>query len=182
MGFVLLFLLIVGLVFVLIAVHETGHYLAGLMGGIPGGDMKLVLLSFPQHVAVRDGSDWVSPVRDIERYIAVTRRHFVSRWAAFRWVAGGMVLELAFAAAVWGAALGSGYRGVAFTTGCISLGMYAINVGLMDLPWALRYRCAAGDTSGLWQIAPVAAVIFSGVMVASRVLLVVFSAELNAAP
>jgi hypothetical protein len=182
MGFLLLFLLIVGLVFVLITVHETGHYLAGLMGGIPARDMKLVLLAFPQHVAVRDGDEWVSPVRDIERYIAVTRRYFISRWAAFRWVAGGMVLELAFAAVVWGTALLSGYRGVAFWTACTSLSMYAINVGLMDLPWALRYRCAVGDTSGLWQIAPVPALVFTAVMVASRVLLVVFSAEPGAAP
>lgn len=177
MGFVLLFLLIVGLVFVLITVHETGHYLAGLMGGIPARDMKLVLFVFPQHVAVRDGDDWVSPVRDIGRYIAVTQRHLYSRWAAFRWVAGGMVLELAFAVVVWGTTLWSGYRALALTTGCVSLGMYAINVGLMDLPWALRYQCAAGDTSGMWQIAPVPAVFFTVVMVASRVLLVVFSAE-----
>ena len=113
MGFVLLFLLIVGLVFVLIAVHETGHYLAGLMGGIPARDLKVVLFAFPQHVAVRDGSAWVSPVRDLERFIAVTRRHFVSRWAAFRWVAGGMVLELTFAAAVWATAVLSGYPAVA---------------------------------------------------------------------
>ena len=54
--------------------------------------------------------------------------------------------------------------------------MYAVNVGFMDLPWALRHRCAAGDTSGLWQIAPVPAVVFSGVMVASRVMLIVLNA------
>ena len=182
MGPFLLFLLIVGLVVALIAVHETGHYLAGLMGGIPAREMKLVLLAFPQHVAVRDGDEWVSPVKDISRYIAVTQRHLDSRWAAFRWVAGGMVLELAFATAVWGVALASGYPRVAFTIGCVSLGMYAINVGFMDLPWAWKYRCAAGDTSGLWQIAPVAALIFSALMVASRVLLVVLSAEPARAP
>jgi hypothetical protein len=179
MGFVLFFLLIVGLVVVLITVHETGHYVAGLMGGIPARDMKLVLIAFPQHVAVRDGDEWVSPVRDIRRYIEITRRHLSSRGAAFRWVAGGMALELAFTAGLWGAAMGAGYRGVAFSAACVSLGMYAINVVLMDLPCALRYRCAAGDTSGLWQIAPVRAVIFSAVMVASRVLLVVFSAAPN---
>ena len=55
--------------------------------------------------------------------------------------------------------------------------MYAINVGFMDLPWALRYRSAAGDTSGLWQLAPVPAVIFSAVMVASRILLVVLERQ-----
>jgi hypothetical protein len=178
MGALILFLLILALVFVLIAVHETGHYLAGWMGGIPARDMKLVLFTFPQHVAVRDGEEWVSPVGDMRRYIEVTRRHLHCRSAAFGWVAGGMMLELAFAAALWATAFWSGYRAVAFWTACVSLGMWAINVGLMDLPWALRYRSAAGDTSGLWQIAPVAAVIFTAVMVASRVLLMVFSAEL----
>jgi hypothetical protein len=182
MGPLFLFLLILALVFVLITVHETGHFVAGWMGGIPARDMKLVLWTFPQHVAVRDGEEWVSPVRDIRHYIEITRRHLSSRGAAFRWVAGGMALELAFTASLWSAAMGTGYRAVAFWAACVSLGMYAINVGLMDLPWALRYRCAAGDTSGLWQIAPVPAVLFTAVMVASRVVLVVLSAELGAAP
>jgi hypothetical protein len=39
-----------------------------------------------------------------------------------------------------------------------------------------------GDTSGLWQIAPVPAVLFSAVMVIGRALLLVVSAEPNAAP
>jgi hypothetical protein len=176
MGPLLLFLLILTLVFVLIAVHEAGHYLAGLMGGIPAREMRVVLLAFPQHVALRDGQDWVSPVRDIHRYIAITQRYFGSYWVAFRWLAGGMVVELAFVACVWAAALYGGYRTAAFWTACVSLSMYVINVGLMDLPWALRYGRGVGDTSGLWQIAPVPAVIFSVVMVASRILLVVFSA------
>jgi hypothetical protein len=176
MGFLLLFFLIGALVFLLIVVHESGHYLAGLMGGIPARNMRLVLLTFPQHVAVRDGEDWVSPVRDIRRYIAVTRRHLSSRAVAFRWVAGGMTLELAFTATLWGTVMEAGYREVAFWAAGVSLAMYAINVGLLDLPWALRYRCAVGDTSGLWQIAPVPAVIFSATMIASRVLLMVLSA------
>lgn len=176
MGELLLFVLILSLVFVLIVVHEAGHYFAGLMSGLPAGDMKLVLLAFPQHVALRDGGEWVSPVRDIDRYVAVSTRHLRSRAAAFWWVAGGLVFELIFAAVACGVALALGYRTVAFWVACISLGMYAINVGLMDLPWALRYRHAAGDTSGLWQIAPVPAVIFSIVMVVSRVLLLVLIA------
>src|SRR5262245_38074107 len=182
MDFVLLFFLILAFVFVLIVVHESGHYLAGLVGGIPARDMRLVLFAFPQHVAVRDGDEWVSPVRDIRRYIEITRRHLRSRAAAFVWVAGGMALELVFTAALWGAAMGAGYCGVAFWAASVSLAMYAINVGLMDLPWALRYRCAVGDTSGLWQIAPVPAVIFSALMVTSRVLLVMLSAAPGTSP
>jgi hypothetical protein len=174
-GFPVFFCLILALVFLLIVVHETGHFLAGLMGGIPARDMKLVLLAFPQHVALRDGNEWVSPVRDIVHYIGISQRHLATRAAAFRWVAGGMVLELAFVAVVCVLCRMSGYPALAFWAACISLGMYLINVCLMDLPWALRYRCAAGDTSGLWQIAPIPAVLFSLAMLASRLLLVVYS-------
>jgi hypothetical protein len=175
LGFAVFFFLILVLVFLLIVVHETGHFLAGLMGGIPARDMKLVLLAFPQHVALRDGDEWVSPVRDITRYVEITRRYFATRGTAFRWVAGGMVLELAFVTLVWALCLMTGYPALAFWAACISLGMYLINVCLMDLPWALRYRCAAGDTSGLWQIAPVPALLFSLFMLTSRLLLVVYS-------
>src|SRR5262245_47907700 len=130
MGPLLLFLLIIVLVFAMIAVHEAGHYLAGLMGGLPARDMKLMLFAFPQHVALRDGDEWVSPVRDIVRYVDITRRHFATRAAAFWWVAGGMVSELAFTTSVWTAAIASGYPRVALCVACLSLGMYVINVGL----------------------------------------------------
>jgi hypothetical protein len=173
MGPLLLFILILVWVFALIAVHEIGHFILGWIGGLPARDMKLRLLAFPQHVALRDGAEWISPVRDIRRYVEVTRRHFRTRAAAFAWVAGGMMLELLWTGAVCGAALLGGYREIAFWAACVSLGMYAINVGLMDLPWALRYRTAAGDTSGLWEIAHWPAVIFSVCMAASRILLVV---------
>jgi hypothetical protein len=86
-----------------------------------------------------------------------------------------MTVELAFTTALWTAAMAGGYRELAFWAAAISLGMYAINVCLMDLPWAVRYRTAAGDTSGLWQIAPVSAVVFSLLMIAGRVLLVAFT-------
>jgi hypothetical protein len=181
MDFVLLFFLVLALVFVLIVVHEAGHYLAGWAGGIPPRAMRLVLFAFPQHVAVLDGDVWMSPVRDIRRYIETTRRYLSTRSAAFCWVAGGMALESAFTAALWGVAMGAGYRGVASWAVGVFLAMYAVNVGLMDLPWALRYRCAVGDTSGLWQIALVPAAVFSAVMVISRLLLLVVSAEPNAA-
>ena len=49
------FFLVPTLVFTLIAVHEAGHYLAGLTAGIPAAAMRIRLPTFPQHVALRDG-------------------------------------------------------------------------------------------------------------------------------
>jgi hypothetical protein len=92
------FFLAPALVFVLIAVHETGHYFAGLTAGIPAAAMRIRLFTFPQHVALRDGAGWVSPVTDIERFVEVSRRYLLTRSAAFRWVAGGIVAETGFTA------------------------------------------------------------------------------------
>ena len=52
MQFFLILFTILAFVFTLIAVHEAGHYLAGLTAGIPASVMKIRLLTFPQHVAL----------------------------------------------------------------------------------------------------------------------------------
>ena len=118
--------LVLAIVFTLIAVHEAGHFLAGMVAGIPAHDMRIVLLAFPQHVALRDGDRWVSPIRDIERFITVSRHHLASRGAAFLWVAGGMVFELIVTALACLASISVGWRGVAFWVACLSLSMYLI--------------------------------------------------------
>lgn len=43
------------LVIVLITVHEIGHWLMGLLAGIPARAMRIRLLTFPQQVVLRDG-------------------------------------------------------------------------------------------------------------------------------
>jgi hypothetical protein len=131
------FFLAPALVFVLIAVHELGHYLAGLTAGIPASAMRIRLLTFPQHVALRDGDRWVSPVRDIEHFVEVSRGYLSTRSAAFRWVAGGLVAETGFTTLACLLAVRLGWQSVAFWTAVISLAMYLINVLLMDVPWAL---------------------------------------------
>jgi hypothetical protein len=58
-----LFLILV-IAFSLIAAHESDHYLAGMIAGIPARDMRIVLLAFPQHVqGVSRGSDLIQGVR-----------------------------------------------------------------------------------------------------------------------
>jgi hypothetical protein len=166
------FFLVPALLFVLIAVHETGHYLAGLTGGIPATAMKVRLLTFPQHVALRDGDRWASPVKDIGRYVEVSRRYLSTRAAAFRWVAGGLVVETTFTVLLCVLAMQLGWQSVAFWAAVLSLATYLINVLLMDVPWALIHHHACGDTSGLWEIARLPALVVTTLMVAIRLLLV----------
>ncbi len=160
------------MVFALIAVHEAGHYVAGLTAGIPAAAMRIRLLTFPQHVALRDGDRWVSPVKDIEHYVEVSRRYLPTRAAAFRWVAGGLVTETGFTIIVCILTVQLGWRSVAFWMAVTSLAMYLINVLLMDIPWAMIRRHAFGDTSGLWEISRLPALVVTALMLAIRLLLV----------
>jgi hypothetical protein len=166
------FFLVPALVFGLIAVHEAGHYIAGLTAGIPTTAMRIRLLTFPQHVALWDGDRWVSPIKDIEHFIEVSRRYLSTRAAAFRWVAGGLVTETGFTTIVRILAMQLGWRSVAFWTAVISLAMYLINVLVMDIPWALIRGHAFGDTSGLWEISKMPALVVTAMMLAIRLLLV----------
>jgi hypothetical protein len=176
MAFLLILLMMIVLVFVLIAVHETGHYLAGLTAGIPASTMRIRLFTFPQHVALRDGDDWLSPIADIERYVNVSRRYLSSRGAAFRWVAGGMVVETIFTSLSCVTAFLLGWTFLAFWTAVMSLSMYVINVSLMDVPWALIRGHAFGDTSGLWIIAKLPAALLTILLLIVRISLVWYAA------
>lgn len=173
MQFFLIFFTNLALVFTMIAVHETGHYLAGLTAGIPASVMKIRLFTFPQHVALRDGDSWISPVGNIDRYIAVSQRYLSTRAAAFRWVAGGLVVGELFSVLVCLLAfqlLGWGF--LAYWTAVMSLAMYLIYVLLMDLPWALLLGHPCGDTSGLWMIAKVPTVLLTTLILLVDIFLV----------
>ena len=172
MQFFLILFTNLALVFTMIAVHEAGHYFAGLTAGIPANVMKIRLFAFPQHVALRDGDSWISPVANIERYIAVSSRYLSTRAAAFRWVAGGMVVGELFSVLVCLTAFQLGWTFLAFWTAVMSLAMYLINVLLMDLPWALLRGTPAGDTSGLWMIAKLPAALLTIIILLVDIFLV----------
>lgn len=78
--------------FAIVAVHECGHYLAGLLIGVPCRDMRIRLFCFPQHVALRDGHEWVSPI-EIERYVRLAEAYMPTTGRALLYVAGGFILE-----------------------------------------------------------------------------------------
>ena len=81
-----------GAYFAVVTVHEVGHYLAGLLIGVPRSDMRIRLLCFPQHVALRDGHDWVSPLEN-ERFVKLAEAFMPTTGRAMIFVAGGFVLE-----------------------------------------------------------------------------------------
>lgn len=126
-------------ILVLISVHETGHFLAGWAVGVPAVDMRIRLFCFPQHVALRDGTEWVPP-SDLQRYLRIMRRHLHSPSAEFVYVAGGLLLETVFAVAVTIIAKLSGAPGPALMVAGLSLIFYLILAFFIDLPLAIYRR------------------------------------------
>jgi len=76
------------LLFVLISVHELGHWFFGRLVGIPSGQMRIRLLTFPQQVQIRDSQGWVS-VATFDRYFNRLREIVPSRSGQFANVVGG---------------------------------------------------------------------------------------------
>src|SRR6516164_11192108 len=122
--------------FLLVAVHEVGHYLAGWAAGIPAAEMRIRLFTFPQHVALRDGERWVLSF-DLESYLAVMRRHLLTTPRLYLYTAGGMLLETAFVLTVCVLALRWGQHWLALLVAGMSLGMLLVYLAAMDVPMAI---------------------------------------------
>ena len=83
-----------------------------------------------------------------------------------------MAVETVFTTLLCLTALQFGWTFFAFWIAAVSLGMYLINVLLMDIPWALVRGHAFGDTSGLWTIARTPAALVTILLLAVRIFLV----------
>ncbi len=161
----LIFLGYLGVVFVLIAVHEFGHYLAGCLGGIPAGEMRIRLLTFPQHVVIKQGEEWVSPM-EIDKYIALVWEHLKTKPKVYFYVAGGFLMETLFTIALGTGLILAGHSRAAFALVGLS--------SMILLPWLIlepimicRGRIF-GDLSGLWFLRRLPTLAFIVFLIASR--------------
>ncbi len=147
-------LLNIAVIFCLFIIHESGHYLAGRVIGIPGGEMKIRLFTLPPHVALigTDGS-WISPT-EYESYIDRLSEFSDEEWKDYTFVAGGHATELFGVAGITAAALISGSELLAhlaelFVIFCLILSVVYL---LMDLFYSIRNHIPFGDFSGQWMI------------------------------
>jgi len=169
MEFIAIFLFYAACVFLLIGVHETGHYLAGVAGGIPAKEMRIRLFVFPQHVVLRDGERWISP-SDHGPFVETVWRHLATRPRVYFFVAGGLLLETVFTSIVSVLLVQFGWPKMALALVGLSL--------IMFVPWLLlepimvwRTGHAWGDFSGMWFIAKLPTVILVLALLAIRVVL-----------
>lgn len=142
--------------FAIVAVHEAGHYLGGLLVGVPPGNMRIRLLLFPQHVALRDGQEWVSPI-EIERYVRLAEVYMPTTTRALIFVAGGFVVET-FGLLLW-VTMKLPYHQLAISLALmLTLFYFAADVAIF-----IKTRKASMDFSALYSISP----IWGGLLVAA---------------
>jgi len=133
--------------------------------------MRIRLFTFPQHVVLRDGDEWVAPF-DLVRYLGVMQRYLGTGARLYAYTAGGLLFETVFTVVTSVVAKAAGWHGLALMVAGQSLAMYLIFVFLMDLPVALRRGYPWGDVSGMWFIAKVPTAILAVGLLAVRLLLV----------
>ncbi len=144
--------------FAIVAVHEVGHYLAGLAIGVPWRRMRIRLFTFPQHVALKDGDEWISPVQT-DRYLKLAEPLMPTTASALIFVAGGFLLETA-SLLLWAVLRLPFYN----ATSRLALGMTLLYL-VFDAAIFLRTRKAGMDFSALCSISP----LFGSLIVAAIV-------------
>ncbi len=163
------------LLFLLISVHELGHWFFGRLAGIPNNQMKIRLLTFPQQVQIRDTDGWVS-VSTFDRYFTRLRELVPSRSGQFAYVVGGFVFETVFLITVTFVVGYQGYWLYAIVAPGLSLMMYLIYLFAMDFPQSRALQKPWGDSTILYSLAPRCAIIVAACMVVVRITLVLLAA------
>jgi len=155
-------------VFVMIALHECGHFIAGLGAGIPVDQMKIRFMVFPQYVALRDGDDWLSPVGDSQRYIARSMAMIKGKKRAIAYVSGGLLAQTAVFAAFVLVCRSMAVHRLWVTPVACALVALPILYLLADLFATKRANHPCGDFSGLWKISPLASVWVTAIVICSH--------------
>lgn len=161
-----IFLTCLAAVFVVIAFHECGHYLAGAASGIPWSAMKIRLLTFPQHVALRSNDQWLHPQRDYEKYAAASMDFLKDRTRAGLYVSSGLLSQtFAFACIAFG--LGTlGIPHVWLTPILATLTSMPCVYLCFDLLASRSNGRPCGDFTFLWKISPIASLALTSFVIA----------------
>lgn len=141
---------------IVMSVHKLGHYLVGRwVVGVPAGDIRLVLTSLPQYVAVRDGDQWVTAAA-FEEYLTAYARYDPDATHLASFLAAGELTQTAgvIAIAVVGVLADATIVAQSAILGSLLLTGYHL---FSDLGLMLHMGHPTGDFSGLWDHSPRAA-------------------------
>ncbi|EMA35457.1 hypothetical protein [Halobiforma nitratireducens] len=146
-------LVVLGVIFV----HECGHYAAGRwVVGVPASDIRIVMGDVPQHVALRDGDEWISP-EQFDRYEKRYREYDPDYRHLELYVGAGELVQTVGVVSVAAVLLWAGFDGAAASVIVISLLMTGFYL-VFDVVTTVYSGHPAGDYSALWMASPPAAV------------------------
>jgi len=169
-----IFITCLAAVFCIIAVHECGHFLAGMAGGIPRSAMKIRLIAFPQHVALKGEGRWLHPQRDYDSYVAASMAFLKDRVRASLYVSGGLLTQtIAFVCLVFGLAAAGLTRDWIVPVVCALVSVPCIYL-FLDLMFTRFAGKPCGDFSFLWEISPIASVAVTSFVIAVHVGILVY--------
>lgn len=136
-----------------VLIHEAGFYLAGLCLGVPASSMR-IRLEHPPHVALRQGSQWISP--DEQEYASAFAQHNPSVVAAWCFVAGGFLVETVVLLLIASMFQGFGtFSLIAVGVSTTLVLMYLVS----DVALSRRDARPYGDMAAMWTIAAVPTVV-----------------------
>ena len=153
------FLVIVGL----LAVHETGHYLAGQYAGIPADRLSIELFAIPPHVALIDDDGTAISPMEYDQFAVIEERYVDTGCERYLFLAGGHGIEFGAVFAVVAIAIGSGFDPLltlATTAVWFSLLLSVIYVVVFDAVPSLVSGIPHGDFSAQWVLAPLVTIGF----------------------
>lgn len=139
----------VGFAFGFVVVHEYGHLLAGRVLGVPAPAIRVELAGRPPHTALRRGDRWLRP--EDSDYADAFREHRPERWAAWTYVAGGLVVETAATTASVLVLVAAGAEEVGIVLAWVAL-LLAVTYLIVDVALTTRSRRPYGDHALLWQL------------------------------
>ncbi|MGB8353408.1 MAG: site-2 protease family protein [Chthoniobacteraceae bacterium] len=159
-------------IFLLVVVHEFGHYAAGLLVGVPAQSMRIRIFTYPPHVELKDADTWVVPWN--HRYGTIAQRHIKSRRNAILVISAGLLLQT-FVFAGFVAILVRMGKPRSYLLP-ITISVLAWPIWYLCLDWTLTHRSGfpAGDYSSLWMISPLASVLVTVFVISSHIALVVY--------
>ena len=160
-------------IFLLVVVHEFGHYAAGLMVGIPAQSMRIRIFTYPPHVELKDADTWVAPW-DHPRFGTLAQRHMRSRGNAIFCISAGLLLQTVVFAT--------------FVAILVAMGKpraYLLPITVSVLAWPVWYLCLdwtlthihgfpMGDYSSLWMVSPLASVLVTAIVIPAHIGLVLY--------
>jgi hypothetical protein len=166
------------LVFVLIGIHEVGHWVMGRIAGIPLQKMKIRMFTFPQQVVLRDDQEWVS-VSDYERYHSILDKHAPTVGGKYLYVSGGFLFETGFLIILSLVLWRYGFWLYAIVANGLSLTMFLIYLLAMDIPQSKSLKKPWGDTTILFSLAKKPTILIVSGMILIRVAMALSSLALS---